>query len=172
MLTSKPGFTGIAVAVLALGIGANTAIFSLVNAFLLKPLLIQRPEQIVGVYSRDARNPGTFRAFSYPNYLDLRERNPVFTSLTAYNLTMVGLAEGDITRRVFAAVISSNYFATLGVPLWQGRAFTSSRGTARQRHPSGDRELFIVAEIGSRSRPVGKDSADQWADLYGSRNYP
>src|ERR1700674_3343882 len=88
MLTSKPGFTVIAVAVLALGIGANAAIFSLVNAFLLKPLLIQRPEQIVGVYSRDTHNPGSFRAFSYPNYVDLREKNPVFASLTAYNLSM------------------------------------------------------------------------------------
>jgi predicted permease len=125
MLTSKPGFTAIAVAVLALGIGANSAIFSLVNAFLLKPLLIQRPEQIVGVYSRDTRNPGTFRAFSYPNYVDLRETNSVFTSLTAHNLAMVGLAEGDITRRVFADIVSSNYFATLGVPTWQGRAFTA-----------------------------------------------
>ena len=125
MLTSKPGFTAIAVAVLALGIGANTAIFSLVNAFLLKPLLIQRPERITGVYSRDLRNPGSFRAFSYPNYVDLREKNPVFTSLTAHNLAMVGLAEGDITRRVFADIVSSNYFATLGVPLWQGRGFTA-----------------------------------------------
>ena len=125
MLTSKPGFTAIAVAVLALGIGANTAIFSLVNAFLLKPLLIQRPERITGVYSRDLRNPGSFRAFSYPNYVDLREKNPVFTSLMAHNLAMVGLAEGDITRRVFADIVSSNYFATLGVPLWQGRGFTA-----------------------------------------------
>ena len=125
MLTSKPGFTAIAVAVLALGIGANTAIFSLVNAFLLKPLLIQRPERITGVYSRDLRNPGSFRAFSYPNYVDLREKNPVFTSLTAHNLAMVGLAEGDITRRVFADIVSSNYFATLGVPLWRGRGFTA-----------------------------------------------
>jgi predicted permease len=125
MLTGKPGFTAIAVAVLALGIGANTAIFSLVNAFLLKPLLMQKPEQIVGVYSRDTRNPGSYRAFSYPNYFDLREKNPVFTSLTAHNLAMVGLAEGDITRRVFADIVSSNYFATLGVPLWEGRPFTA-----------------------------------------------
>src|SRR5450432_1509638 len=93
MLVSNPGFSATAVAVLALAIGANTAILSLVNAFLLKPLLIQKPEQIVGVYSRDTHNPGTFRAFSYPNYVDLREKNPVFTSLTAHSLAMVGLAE-------------------------------------------------------------------------------
>ncbi|MBZ5620153.1 MAG: ABC transporter permease [Acidobacteriia bacterium] len=133
MLTGRPGFTAIAVAVLALGIGANTAIFSLVNAFLLKPLLIQKPEQIVGIYSRDTRNPGSYRAFSYPNYVDLREKNPAFTSLTALNMAMVGLAEGDITRRLVAELVSSNYFATLGVPIWRGRAFTA----AEERPGSG-----------------------------------
>ncbi|HLK65884.1 MAG TPA: ABC transporter permease [Bryobacteraceae bacterium] len=126
MLTSKPGFTAIAVSVLALGIGANSAIFSLVNAFLLKPLLFEKPEEIVGVYSRDSRNPGSYRAFSYPNYVDLRANPAVFTNLAAHNMAMVGLAEGEITRRVFADIASSNYFETLGVPIWQGRAFNQA----------------------------------------------
>ena len=156
ILTSKPGFTAIAVAVLALGIGANAAIFSLVNAFLLKPLLIQKPEQIVGVYSRDTRNPGSYRAFSYPNYVDLREQNPVFTSLMAHNMAMVGLSEGDITRRVFADLVSSNYFATLGVPLWQGRAFT-----AAEERPAGGIAVAIVSysfwrKSGADPAPLGK----------------
>jgi len=126
ILANKPGFTAAAVGVLALGIGANSAIFSLVNAFLLKPLLIRNPGQIVGVYSRDTRNPGSFRAFSYPNYAELRDNNPVFSSLLAHNMAMVGLSEHDITRRVFADMVSSNYFDTMGVPVWQGRAFTAA----------------------------------------------
>lgn len=123
MLLKKPGFTVVAVTVLALGIGANTAIFSLVNAFLLKPLAFEKPEQLVGCYSRSTKQPDSYRAFSYPNYYDLREKNAVFTSLMAHNPVMVGLSEGDMTRRVFADVVSSNYFDTFGVRLIRGRTF-------------------------------------------------
>src|SRR5580693_8412196 len=61
MLLNKPGFTAAAVLVLALGIGANSAVFSLVNAFLFKPLLVQKPEELRGLYSRDAKHPDTYR---------------------------------------------------------------------------------------------------------------
>src|ERR1017187_6382554 len=123
MLLHKPGFTVAAVAVLALGIGADTAMFSLVNAFLLKPLAVHKPEELAGCFSRDTRKPD-YRAFSYPNYVDLRENNSVFTSLAAHNMAMLGLAEGDTTRRLFADIVSSNYFATFGVQLFRGRTFT------------------------------------------------
>jgi predicted permease len=124
MLFKQPGFSVAAVLVLSLGIGGSTAMFSIVNALLLKPLLIQKTEQIVGCYSRDTQKPDSYRAFSYPNYADLRANNAVFSSLMAHNLALVGIAEGDTTRRVFSDVVSANYFATLGVPLFRGRAFT------------------------------------------------
>lgn len=124
-LIGKPGFALTALLVLAVGIGANTAVFSLLNALLLKPLRIEKAEQIVGCFSRDTKRPDTYRAFSYPNYVDVREKNRVFTSLAAHDVTMVGLTEGDTTKRVFADVISSNYFATLGVPLARGRTFSA-----------------------------------------------
>src|ERR1035438_1253647 len=114
VLAKKPGFTAAAVLVLALGIGANTAIFSLVNAFLLKPLEIHKAEELVGLYSRDTRKPDSYRGFSYPNFVDLRGQGGVFTSLAAHNLAMVGLTEGDSTRRLFADIVSSNYFDTMG----------------------------------------------------------
>jgi predicted permease len=123
MLLNKPGFTAAAVLVLALGIGANSAVFSLVNAFLLKPLHVQNPEELAGLYSRDAKHPDKYRAFSYPNYVDIRDNNRAFSSLAAMNLAMVGIQEGEATRRTFAAVVSSNYFSTLGVKLAMGRAF-------------------------------------------------
>jgi predicted permease len=132
MLRKNPGFACAAVAILALGIGANTAIFSLVNAFLLKPLLIHNPAELVGCYSRDTRKPD-YRAFSYPDYAELREKGSVFTSLLAHNMAMVGLSEGDTTRRVFADIVSENYFSTFGVPLFQGRSFTP----AEERPASG-----------------------------------
>ena len=140
MLAKRPGFTAAAVAVLALGIGANTAIFTLVNGFLLKPLLIREPDRLAGCYSRDTKKPDNYRAFSYPNYADLRDRNPVFASLAAHTLAMVGLAEGDGTRRVFADMVSSNYFETFGVPLFQGRPFT-----AAEERPGSGAAVAIVS---------------------------
>src|ERR1700678_3332445 len=95
MLLGKPGFTAAAVVVLALGIGANSAVFSLVNAFLFKPLHVEKPEEIAGLYSRDTKHPDSYRAFSYPNYTDIRDHNQAFSSLAAFNLAMVGIQEGD-----------------------------------------------------------------------------
>ena len=140
MLVSQPGFSATAVIVLALGIGANTAIFSLVNAFLLKPLLIQKPEELVGCYSRNVHKPDDYRAFSYPNYVDLRDGNAVFSSLMAHNMAMVGVSEGDTTRRAFADLVSSNYFATFGVPLFRGRTFT-----AAEERPGNISDVVIVS---------------------------
>ncbi len=125
-LSRRPGFTIMAVVVLSLGIGANAAIFSIVNAFLLKPLRMERPGELAGCYSRDTKKPDSYRAFSYPNYVDLREKNPVFVSLMAHNMAMVGLGNGDTTRRVFADIVSSNYFGTFGVSLFKGRPFTQA----------------------------------------------
>ena len=123
MLGNKPGFTVAAVLVLALGIGANSAVFSLINAFLLKPLAVQKPEELAGLYSRDTRHPDSFRAFSYPNYVDIRDHNQAFASLAALNMALVGIQEGDSTRRALVTVVSSNYFSTLGVTVLKGRAF-------------------------------------------------
>jgi len=123
--TKTPVFAGLAVLILALGIGVNTAIFSLVNTLLLRPLNIQQPEQIVGLYSRSTERPDSYRGFSYPHYRDIRDRNEVFSELAIHDLAIVGLGDGDATRRSFVELISSNYFETFGVPLLQGRSFTS-----------------------------------------------
>ena len=140
VLTRKPAFTAAAVLVLALGIGANTAIFSLVNAFLLKPLAIRQADQLVGLYSRDTRKSDNYRAFSYPNYVDLRGQAGVFTGLAAHNLAMVGLTEGDTTRRLFADMVSSNYFDVIGTPLLRGRVFT-----ADEERPGSAASVVIVS---------------------------
>jgi len=140
MLFKNRGFTLAAALVLALGIGANTAIFSLVNAFLFKPLVIRKPEELVGCYSRNSKKPDDYRAFSYPNYTDLRDNNAVFSSLLAHNLAIAGLSEGDTTRRVFLDIVSSNYFATFGVPLFRGRAFT-----AEEERPGAATPVVIVS---------------------------
>jgi putative ABC transport system permease protein len=123
VMLNEPGFSALAVLVLALGIGANSAMFGLVNTFLFKPLLIERPEELVGCYSRSLARPDDYRPFSYVEYAQIRQHNGVFRDLAAHNLSMVGVLEGDTTRRVFADSVSSNYFATFGVALSRGRPF-------------------------------------------------
>ena len=140
-LRQRPGFLIAAATVLALGIGANTAIFSLVNAFLPQASLVMRsPEQLVGVFSRDTKKPDTYRAFSYPNYDDLRRQNAAFSSLMAHNMALVGITEGQQTRRGFADLVSSNYFETFGVPLFRGRPFS-----AAEERPSSGIPVAIVS---------------------------
>src|ERR1700683_2220780 len=139
MLLSKPAFTSAPVLVLALGIGPNSAVFSLINAFLLKPLQVQKPEQLAGLFSRDTKHPDAYRAFSYPNYVDIRDHNPAFSSLAALNMALVGIQEGDNTRRALATVVSSNYFSTLGVSMLQGRAFR-----AEEEKPGGELTAIVT----------------------------
>jgi len=125
MLSKAPGFTLAAVLILALGIGANSAVFSVVNAVLLRPLNGGTVSgEFVGLYSGDRTRPDRYRLFSYPEYVDIRQKNDVFESLIAEAAINPGLTEGGVTRRVRAGVVSSNYFSTLGVALAAGRAFT------------------------------------------------
>jgi predicted permease len=123
MLMNRPGFTVAALLVLALGLGANSAMFSLINAFLLKPIQVRNPAELAGLFSRDTRHPDSYRAFSYPNYVDIRDNNQAFSSLAAFNMAMVGVQEGAATRRTFGAIVSSNYFSTLGATMAKGRGF-------------------------------------------------
>jgi predicted permease len=118
-----PGFTAIAILVLAIGVGANTAIFSIVNEFMLRPLS-GRTGELVGAYSHDRTQAGSFRAFSYPNYADIRDQSGLFDGLIAHRFSTIGTTVGDETRRTLAALVSSNYFDTLGVHLAAGRTFT------------------------------------------------
>lgn len=135
VLAKAPGFTAAAVVVLALGIGANSAVFSLVHALLFAPPSYARPAEIVQIFSQDRKNPKVFRGFSYPTYADIRARNSVCTDVLAHNLAMVGVGEKDHTRRVFAELVSANYFSVMGVAPALGRAFlpeeeTPGRNTA------------------------------------------
>jgi putative ABC transport system permease protein len=79
-LRKNPGFTAVAVITLACGIGANTAIFTLVNALLLRPLAVESPSQLFTVYTTDPKNPGDL-GVSYPNYEEYRDKNEVFSWL-------------------------------------------------------------------------------------------
>ena len=133
-LAKTPGFTAVAILVLAIGIGANSAMFSVVNALLLRPLQ-GRADELVGLYSHERTREGTYRAFAYANYIDIRDANDVFESLMAHTFAMVGVPAGDATRQTFIEVVSSNYFDTLGVALAAGRPFTADEERPNARVP-------------------------------------
>jgi hypothetical protein len=149
--------------ILALGIGANTAVFSLVNATVLQP----RPGRIdtlVGVFNRERSRPDSFRDFSYPLFTDLHDRGDVFESLMAHTFGLVGIREGDATRRSFAEVVSANYFQTLGVRLAAGRPFTTEEERPGAGAPvaiasfsAWGRTGFDQAFVGTTVRVNGSD---------------
>ncbi|MEX2662861.1 MAG: ABC transporter permease [Vicinamibacterales bacterium] len=117
-----PGFTAVAILVLALGIGVNSATFTIVNALLFRPVPAQG-EGIVGLFRHDRTKPDSYRAFAYPNYTDIREKSDVFDGLAAHTFSMAGVPAGDSTRRIFVELVSANYFDTLRVPMATGRTF-------------------------------------------------
>ena len=131
--------------------------FSLVNAFLLKPVQMHDPERIVGRYSHDAK--WSFRAFSYPNYADLRASKTVFSSLMAHNLTMVGVSEGDSTRRTFADLISSNYFERSVRPCFAAAPSLPMRSGLAVRFPL----LSSATRSGGGMAPIRRSPADNCA---------
>jgi hypothetical protein len=129
MMRRTPGFTAVAVLTLALGIGANTAIFSVVNAVLWREMPIRAPGEIVSF--RDAGRPGMFaNSFSYPNYRDVRDRNRVFSDVIAYRLAPVGLTHEGQSQRVWCYMVSGNYFTGLGVTAHRGRLLAPEDDTS------------------------------------------
>ena len=129
-LLKNPGFTAVAVLTLALGIGANATIFSIINSILVKPLRVNRPEEIVGIYQHDRENPDSFHLFSYPDFVDLRSgQDSAFTELFAFARGSVAIRD-ELTKEVPVNLVSANYFTALGVPPALGRAFMQEEETS------------------------------------------
>jgi putative ABC transport system permease protein len=128
MMAKRPGFTIIAALTLALGIGANTAIFSAVNAVLLKPLPFPESEQLVDL--SETFKPNGFGSVSVPNYEDWKNQNTVFAGISAYSFTSFNLEGGDTPQRVPGIRVSANYFDVLGIKPALGRAFISGEDVA------------------------------------------
>jgi len=140
LLRRQPGFTLVALLVLTVGIGVNTAAFSLVNAMLLKPRAGGIDDELAGLYSRHTGRPNQYRQFSWADYAELRERRDLFRSLTAHTFGLIGLKEGDTTRRVFADIVTASFFETFGVAPVLGRTFT-----AEEERPGADIPVAILS---------------------------
>ena len=132
-LLKKPGFTFVVVLTLALGIGANTAIFSVINGVLWRPLPYHQPEQLVRVWGAN-RQSGNLRAWtSYPNLQDWRAQNSVFEKLAAYAEAKWDLSSSE-PEKVEAMRITEDFFSTLGVTAAMGRLFLAQEFNAGQPH--------------------------------------
>jgi predicted permease len=133
-LLKRPGFTSIAVLSLALGIGANTAIFTIINAVFLHPLPVEKPSELAQMYTRDTLTVDTNANFqltptSLPNYEDYRDQNSVFSGLAADTFTIPlnwgGQAE---PVQLLGVLVSPNFFDVLGVKAYRGRTFSPDEG--------------------------------------------
>lgn len=122
-IAKRPAFAALVIATLALGIGANTAMFSIVHSVLLKPLPYERPDELVYMYGAFKRSDRAM--VSPPDYLDYRTRNSVFSSLAARTVFgNVVISGTDEPERVASSVTSANFFTTLGIKPYRGRVFS------------------------------------------------
>ena len=110
----SPGFTAVAVLSLAIGIGANTTIYSLINAVFLQPLPVEAPGRIMSVFTYDEKNPGA-HPISFPNYEDFRDRNEVFSKLVATAGTGLNLSGQGQPEQIFGMLVTGSYFDMLCV---------------------------------------------------------
>jgi predicted permease len=140
LLWKHRGFTAIATLVLALGIGANSAVFTIVNGMLLKPRVGAPHGQLVSLFNRDTTKADSYRAFSFATFDDLRRRPDLFASLSAHTLAMVGMREGGATRRLFVDIVTRDFFSTFGAPPLKGRGFM-----AEEERPGADVPVVVLS---------------------------
>ena len=155
MLVKTPGFTAIAILTLALGIGANSAIFSVVNAVLLRPLMYRDSEKLIRLY--EGLPQGGTGSVSVPNLKDWREQNTVFSEITAYQFGNFNLSIQDQPERIVGANVSSEFFDVLGTRAQLGRTFQKG-----EDQPGSNRVVVLSDALwrrnfGADANLVGKD---------------
>jgi predicted permease len=140
LLLKSPGFTAVAVFTLALALGVNSAIFSLIHGLLLRPLAPLRPSEVVNVYSARRDATRDYRQFSHAEYLAVGESREVFSHVGAIGLGLAGLGreQGDV-RRSFVCIVSDTFFPVMGVQPAAGRFFT-----AEESQPNADLPVAVL----------------------------
>jgi putative ABC transport system permease protein len=157
MLRKQPGFTLVAVLTLALGIGANTAIFSVINATLLRPLPYKNPDQIVMVWGT---NPGGFgwrgkTGFSAPSFLDYQQQNQVFERMATFNAVDFTLVGGDDSERIRSGMVTAEFFDLLAVQPILGRTFVGEDTQPGRDHVVVLSYRLWEQRFGSNQRIIG-----------------
>ena len=150
-LVKNPGFTIVAVLALALGTGANTAIFSVINGVLLRPLPFQEPDRLVMVWTNNTKSNQPQSAISVPDFLDYRD-NGVFEQIACLSYDDFNLTGGDQPEHIQGTMVSANFFSVLGVRPQLGRAFLPNEDQA-----GADR--VVIISNGLWKRRFGEDPA-------------
>jgi predicted permease len=145
----SPGFTGIAVLSLALGIGANSAVFSLLNRMVFRPLPVLHPNQVLSANSVSGTEVAP--AFSYPNYKDFRDRSRSVSGMIGYRIAPMAMSRGGSNAQLWGYMVTGNYFEVLGVKAAIGRTITSADDVHAGGHP------VIVLSYGCWQRRFGSD---------------
>lgn len=156
VLLNRPGFTATAILTLAVAIGLNTAIFSLFNALILRPLPVQDPSSVVNLYSGTEGEQGS-GVFSYPDFADSRAQNTVFSSMAAHagGHVLLGSANGSPDSRpewLKANLVSANYFDMLGAAPAAGRSFLAEEDQTPNARP------VVILNYGFWKRRFGGDA--------------
>jgi predicted permease len=159
-LSAQRGFALVVILTLALGIGANSAIFSLADALFLSSLPVDRPQELVLLKPAGPRNGWTEDdlTWSYPAYRDIRERQRVFAGLIAERVDSINFTIDGTTTRAIAGIVSGNYFDVLGVRAFRGRLLTDADDRVRSGHPVAVLSHgFWVDRLGMRPDIIGQD---------------
>jgi predicted permease len=141
----------VALVSLGLGVGANTAVFTLVNAVLLRPLPVEEPGRLVSLAVKGKND--TMLAFSYPNYIDFRDRSDVLEGLIVHRFAPASLSRNGVNERIWGFLVSGNYFDVLGVKPIIGRTFLPEEDRTKLTHP-----VIIISHSCWRDR-FGGDQA-------------
>ena len=158
MLAKSPGFTVVAVLTLALGIGVNTTVFSVVNGMLLRPMPVPNPEQITVLGAQQDGTPD-YQAFSYPDYEDIRKQTDAFSDILAYRVSLVGLSVDGKGDHCVISRVTGNFFSTAGIQPAVGRLILPSEGQTPGADP-----VFVLGfnywqkRFGGDKNVVGKQA--------------
>jgi len=153
MVTKNPGFSLLVIVTLGLGIGLNTAIFSLVNAVLFRPLPFDDVERIVELNRGDWN-----QFFSYPDYLEYRDRSGIFSELSAWSYAPISIGSGETTELRFGQIVTGNYFSTLRVSAHRGRVLTPDDDRTPGQHPVAVISFgYWQSNYGADPAVVGRD---------------
>src|SRR6188474_3470052 len=146
LLLKNPGFSAVAILALALGIGANTAIFSVVDAVLFRPLQFERPNSLVAVWERDLKKGEDHDSVMAGNFVDWKNRSQIFEAMSAHaggSVNLTGLAEPE---RIRGARVSAGLFPLLGITPQVGRVFSPDEDQ------SGHQRVVIIGDRLWRSK--------------------
>lgn len=154
-LAKSPGFTAVAVVTLALAIGVNSAIFSIVNGLILRPTIPKKPHEVVAVFNARHGASHDYRQFSHTEYTALRADHDVFQDVAAIQFALAGIGADDAMRRSFAFLVSENFFSLTGVQPAVGRFFTADECRPNANLPVVVASYSFWQRMGGRSDFVG-----------------